>query len=263
MDRFSDRLGVRPPPAEIKVRHDAPDELRGVVVDIAERCGLRPGHMRSLLCALFYKRPDPSNWSEYPNIANEVQMLMDECPWYEVYDAIEAIYTDLHRSGRAPAFESEVNRYFERAGIGWKLVSGRVELRGAEAFEVAIRDATAHMKAIGRTTSAQELHEAIVDLSKRPLPEITGAIQHAMAALECISRDVVGSNDTLGTLVQRNPGLFPRPMDAIVQQAWGWSSNYGRHLQEGKSPSFEEAEMLVGLSGVLCRYLARKLPSQS
>lgn len=259
MERFSERLGLRPSPAEITVRHEAPEEMRGVLVDIAALHGLRPVSLRTLLCRVFYKRPDPNNWSEYPNIDNEVRQLLDESAWYEVYDAIEAMSSELQRSGRAPAFEADINRYFERAGIGWKLLGGRLEMRGPEAFEEAMHGARQLLLTAGKSTSASELHEAIVDLSRRPQPEVTGAIQHAMAALECVARDAVGSADTLGTLVRRNPGLFPRPLDAIVEQAWGWSSNFGRHLQEGHRPSFEEAEMMVGLSGVLCRYLGRKL----
>jgi len=259
MERFSDRHGLRPPPAEITVRHDASEEMRGVIVDIATQQGLGPLQLRPLLCRVFYKRPDPQNWTEYPNIDHEVRQLMDESAWYEVYDAIEAVAAELQRSGRAPAFEAEINRYFERAGIGWKLVAGRLEMRGPEAFEEAMHSARQQLQALGKTTSAAELHEAIVDLSRRPQPEVTGAIQHAMAALECLARDVVGSTDTLGSLVRRNSGLFPRPLDTVVEQAWGWSSNFGRHLQEGQQPSFEEAEMMVGLSGVLCRYLSRKL----
>lgn len=91
MERFSDRLGLSIEPAEITVRHDAPEEMRGVIADIAENLGLRPTQMRTLLCRLFYKRPDPSNWSEYPNIRDEVRMLLDKCAWFEVYDAIEAM----------------------------------------------------------------------------------------------------------------------------------------------------------------------------
>ena len=94
-DRFSDRLGLRPDPAEITVRHDAPEELRGILVDIGYRHGYRPIPLRTLLCPLFYKRPDPNNWSEYPNIDREVRDLLDECPWYEVYEAIEAMYAGL------------------------------------------------------------------------------------------------------------------------------------------------------------------------
>ena len=79
-----------------------------------------------------------------------------------------------------------------------------------------------------------------------------------MAALECVARDVVGSKDTLGQLIQRNPGLFPKPVDQIVEKAWAYSSNFGRHLVEGMPPNFDEAELMVGVSGVLCRYLTRR-----
>jgi len=262
MNRFSERFGLTSAPAEITVRHDAPEELRGVLVDIAYRNGYRPISLRSLLCQVLYKRPDPSNWSEYPNIDGENRGYLEDCPWYEVYDIVEALGTGLAQNfsqAQAQAFEADVNRYFERAGIGWKLVQGRLEVRGAEAFEVAVREAQRQLQALGKHTSAQELHEAILDLSRRPSPEITGAIQHALAALECTARDATMSKDTLGDLLRRNPNLFPRPIDTIVDKAWGWTSNFGRHLQEGQPPSFEEAELMVGLSGVLCRYLGHKL----
>jgi len=74
-----------------------------------------------------------------------------------------------------------------------------------------------------------------------------------------VARDVGESKDTLGTIVSRRRDLFPAPLDSVVEKAWGWSSNFGRHLQEGKDPSLEEAELLVGISGSLCRYLASKL----
>ena len=88
---------------------------------------------------------------------------------------------------------------------------------------------------------------------------MTGAIQHAMAALECIARDKAFSKDTLGLLIQRNPDLFPKPLDKAIELIWGFGSNQGRHLMEGKTPAFDEAELIVGLSGVLCRYLTRKV----
>ncbi|MCY9801052.1 hypothetical protein OTJ42_21695 [Citrobacter braakii] len=108
------------------------------------------------------------------------------------------------------------------------------------------------------TTAAYEQHKALQDLSCTPQLEISGAIQHAMAALECVARDVIGNKDTQGQLIQRNPGLFPKPVDQIVEKAWTYSSNFGRHLIEKKFPEFEEAELMLGVSGVLCRYLARR-----
>jgi hypothetical protein len=268
MTSFSERHGYSHPDADITIREGAPDALREAIPAICYRptVGLNAGALRLLLCDVLLKSPDPSNWSE-PNVANEVRLLLDSCEWFEVYDAIEAIQKALatrHRSfneDRAGAFENDINRVFRRFGIGWQLVDGHVEMRGSEAFEQAVRQGQEALRAAGRVTAATELHEAIQDLSRRPHPEVTGAIQHAMAALECVARDALaGSKETLGDLMRRNPGLFPKPLDAIVDKAWGWTSNHGRHLHEGKPPEFDEAELMVGVSGVLCRYLSRKLP---
>ena len=57
------------------------------------------------------------------------------------------------------------------------------------------------------------------DLSRRPNPDITGAIQHAMAALECIARTVCGDgSSTLGALLKRNPDLIPKPLNEAVEK---------------------------------------------
>lgn len=257
MERFSARQGYERPDPDITIRHDAPIELRSALVTIAYRCGLRPSDLRHQLCALLYCAPDGGNWSEFPNIDGEVRQLMDKLEWFEVYDLVEELCRLPQRS--EISFEEEMNRCFRRLGVGWQLLGGVLEVRGPETFEITVRQGIDKLTALGRHTASSELHEALHDLSRRPDPEITGAIQHALAALECVARDVGGSKDTLGDLVGRQPGLFPRPVNEVVIKAWGYTSNFGRHLQEGQAPQFEEAELMVGLSGALCRYLARRL----
>ena len=257
METFSRRQGHSRPDAEITIRNDAPEEVRGAVIQTAYQCGLQPSDLRALLCQLLYRVPDKSNWSEFPNIDGEVQDLISDCEWFEVYDLIELIA--VRADYRGQDFSSEMNRYFRIAGVGWQLIDNLVEMRGTEIFEAAVREGQHALRAQGKTTAANELHEAITDLSRRPYPESTGAIQHAMAALECVARDVAGSKDTLGQLVQRNAGLFPPPLNTLVEKAWGYTSNFGRHLTEGQPPQFEEAELMVGISGVLCRYLSRRV----
>lgn len=256
MDSFSRRQGYSRPDSEISIRHEAPEALRAAIVSIAYQCGFVPSELRLVLCGILYKAPDKSNWTEYPNIAGEVGDLMDDLEWFEVYDFIEHLAEKSHRKGKD--FSREVNNYFRVAGVGWQLIDEKIQVRGNEAFETAVREGQQLLSRQYRATAAYELHEALQDLSRRPQPEVSGAIQHAMAALECVSRDVVGSKDTLGQLIQRNPGLFPKPVDQIVEKAWAYSSNFGRHLIEGTPPQFEEAELMVGVSGVLCRYLARR-----
>lgn len=70
-----------------------------------------------------------------------------------------------------------------------------------------------------------------------------------MAALECVARDVTGDpKATLGAIIAAKPVLIPKPLDQAVEKAWGYASQYGRHLVEGGNPSIEEAELIVGIS---------------
>lgn len=258
MTRFSARHGFSRPDAEISYRQELPTEVREAIASIAYSCQVKPSTLRQKLATILYRAPDRGNWSEFPNIDEEIRGWLRDCEWFEVLDVVEALSAALHRS--EGDFSDHVNQLFKLKGVGWQLVDDQIEMRGSEAFELAVRDGQEILRSQGRMTAATELHEAIHDLSRRPNPEITGAVQHAMAALECLARDVCGSKETLGDLIRRNPGLFPKPVDEIVSKAWGFTSNYGRHLQEGGAPSFEEAELMVGVSGVLCRYLARRVP---
>ena len=54
--------------------------------------------------------------------------------------------------------------------------------------------------AFGRSPATNEIHQAMHDLSRRPKPDITGAIQHDMVALECVMRNA--SNEAKKTLGQ-------------------------------------------------------------
>ena len=265
-ETFSQRNGFTGPEAEITIRQEAPPSVRGAISEIAYECRLRPSQLRSVLCRLLRERPDPDNWSERPNIANEVDQLLDSCEWFEVYDFIERLYDDLPEStfdesdDRRSAFEAEINRLFRRRGVGWQLVDGEIRVRGPEAFEQAVTVATAALEESGYSTAQSEIHQALQDLSRRPAADRTGAVQHAMAALECVIRDVVGDDGTLGECLRQNPGLLPRPLDEAVKKVWGFASERGRHLSEGGEPDGEEAELVVGLSAVVATYLVRRLP---
>lgn len=109
-------------------------------------------------------------------------------------------------------------------------------------------------------TAKSEIREALLDLSRRPQHDITGAIQHSLACLECVCREVSGDKKaTLGELIKRNPGIIPKPLDIAIEKLWGYSSEKGRHLREGLSPEFLEAELIVEISAAISVYLGKKL----
>lgn len=263
-ESFSRRYGYGPEEREIVIRNDAPNQVRAAMLSIAQGdIGLAPSTLRDVLCNVLRKLPDPSNWSEYPNVWGECQNLIQDCPWYKVYDFVEALHLQLERSQdpeRASRWENLINEYFLEAGVGWRSVDGLLESRGPEAFEMAVDTARSSLEASGLSTARKEIHESLRDLSRRPEPDLTGAMHHAMAALECTTREVVGdSRATLGELLKRHKDVFPKPLDDALSKMWGYASEMARHLQEGRTPSRAEAELVVGVAASACNYLAVKI----
>jgi len=263
-ERFSRRFGHRPEDAEITIREGAPDEVRGAVLKMAEGdLGLSPKYLRDVLCTVLRKLPDQSNWSVYPNIWEECQNLIGECLWYKVYDFIEALYLGLKNSGNpemATRWEELINEYFFEVGIGWQMIQGQLETRGPEAFAVSVDSARKTLEEGGFDTSRREIHEALRDLSRRPDPDLTGTIHHAMAALECTAREITGNpSATLGEILKRCSDLLPKPLDEAITKLWGYASETGRHLREGRTPRRSEAELIVGVASSCCTYLAGKI----
>jgi hypothetical protein len=250
---------------EISIREDAPESLRYFVLDAAKQLGYGPSALRTIVCRVLRTRPDPSNWSEYPNVWDEVQYLIYGCDWFKVYDIVEALHSSFaegdHHKGEqnAALFAEAINGFFIEEGIGWQLVNGQIVTRGTEAFESIVKDTTTALDASARPTAATHLHEALQDLSRRPQPDLPGAIYHAMGALECVARDLAGDpKATLGEILKRYPGLLPRPLDTALSQVWGYASNEARHVEEGREPGREEAELVVSLSAAISGYLTRK-----
>lgn len=190
---------------------------------------------------------------------------IDTCEWFYVYDIIEAFHAELvdlqdaFYDVRPRSFQSHINEYFRRKGIGWQLVDGMIQVRGSEEFEEVVHEVIDTLESAERQTAATEISQALEDLSKRPIPDVTGAIQHALASSECVARDVTGDpRSTLGALLKRHETVVSKPLDSALQQLWGFTSEQGRHLREGRRPGFPEAELAVFTAAAVAWYLSRK-----
>ena len=253
---FSSRYGFKPNAAEIKIREDAPTTFRNYLLIIMYP-HMKLRNIRETICRAVKEDPDSNNWRENDFMKAEVESLINNAKWYYVYDAIELFAQQLPPD-KYIKFESELNDYFIEKGIGWQLKDKVIELRGGEAFETMLECAKETLNAANVPTSAKEIKEAIKDLSRRPNPEITGAIQHSVAALECLSRKVTNEPTmTLGQIIKKNPQIVPQPLNDVVSKIFGFASNKGRHLEEGNDPIFEEAELVVHLSAAICTYLCK------
>ena len=113
-----------------------------------------------------------------------MQGLVYGSDWFKVYDIIEALHAAMVRndqkdgSNDARKFGEELNAYFLEEGIGWQLVDGQVVTRGTETFEATVTGANKALEASNRPTAAGHIHEALMDLSRRPAADLSGAVYH-------------------------------------------------------------------------------------
>ena len=261
---FSKRYGYRSQPKEITIWEDAPESLRHFVLETAVEMGYGPYPLRDSICSVLRVRPDPGNWSAYPNVWDEAQGLVYGCEWFKFYDFVEKVYQSLWNRTQevaeeeANSFQGAFNEFCVDEGIGWQMIGGEIVTRGTEAFESNVHQAVEALESTGRATARDEIREALSDLSRRPAADLTGAVQHAMAALECVARDVCGDDRaTLGEVIKRYPGTIPKPLDESVAKAWGYASEMARHIREGRKPERKEAELIVGLAATVATYLSR------
>lgn len=263
MSLFSERNNLK------KVKKDntnAPDEFRRRVVEILLRLG---EDLVARVVAELTHDVEKKNehwedfwWENRQKASNYVTKyaLSKGTLWYEFYDLIEkALEIDpTTRSFHSEEAERLINKLFDEYELPFHLQEWIVVYRGHGNFEQVIRSTVTSLQEANRLTAKQEMEEAIQDLSRRPNPDISGAIQHSMAALECVLRTDTGDKATLGELLKKNPNLIPKPLDDCIQKAWGYASERGRHLHEGRNPNYQEAELIVHLCAVIINYLNQK-----
>lgn len=219
---------------------------------------------REALCRGLKKLPDSQNWSK-DNIVSEVHSLIQDAEWYQVYDGAEAIADEIlrrHMVDEYALYEEELNRTLEESSVGWRMVNARFEVRGDEASQAVQDHSLTQIAESGLTVATSEMKEAIAALSRRPVPNLSGAVVHAFLALESIARHCTGDpKSTLGDILKKHPDMLTEPLKSAAEKLWGFASNEARHGSENRNLDPVEVELVVGTAAVLSSFLVRKLSS--
>jgi hypothetical protein len=270
-DFFSQRRGLAGPPAGTLFREEMPTSFRRFLTELPHNSsiGLEFHEMRDVVCDVLQVWPKQH---EVPYV--DYKPHLQQCEWFRIYDIIEGIYKLLEEKQSqsfnryANTFVGVINQALVDQNLGWQLdYSGEVIARGDETFEHTVKLAVQELE--GRQTTRKRIQEAINDLSRRPEPDLSGAISHAFAAMECIIGDIKytpdeirDTNHTFGVYLRRHPDLFrSEDLKGGFQQLWRFANNEGsRHGKEGIEPAREEAELIVSLAATLITYLNRRHP---
>lgn len=262
---FSHQHGYQKPEQEITVREDAPDALRHAVFPLGCRAGLRPYEIRNVVCDVLNKTPLPGNSpsAEYdyeddpPEVVDEITHYIFHCEWWKVYDILEALYSYVRVKGDEDRLlADELNQPFKDEGIGWEMIAGNIRRRDpVSSIGRRTQEVQEKLETAGLPHTARELKEAFADISRRPTPDVTGAVHHAFSALEAVGREVTGKpKKTLGKLLIREMEL-KAPVNQALKLLWGYASNEARHGKEQVTLTAREARLIVGISADLCSFL--------
>lgn len=265
-NRFSAQLAVDSSGRALE-RDVAPEAFRAVVVTFPLAVpGMYANGTREAVCRGLKKLPDSQNWSK-DNVVREVHSLIEDAEWYQVYDAAEAVADELLRRSLYEdyaEYETEINRTLEECVVGWRMVEARFQVRGEDAVQVVLDAALADVAQSGVSVAPKEMREAIANLSRRPEPDLSGAVHHAIGSLEAIARHCTGAPYSgLGEIVKKYPGLLGEPLNTAVAKLWGYSSEQARHVREGRRLDRDEVELAVGAAVVVASFLLRRLRSPS
>ena len=92
---FYRKNGIEVPEPKIVVRNDASADFRLYLLLLMLRyAGLKK--VRTCVCFVTKETEDRNNWAENDFMKSEVQSILENSPWYRIYDIIESFYQQIN-----------------------------------------------------------------------------------------------------------------------------------------------------------------------
>ena len=92
---FTDRMEINIPKAPITVRNDAPLAFRNYLFQLMRNYEKSLKKIRSYVCFITKEAEDPNNWGENDFMKSEIQSIIENCPWYRIYDIIDRVSSSM------------------------------------------------------------------------------------------------------------------------------------------------------------------------
>ena len=239
---------------DIVIYDDAPEEFRMGLFLLIKKCGIKPKNIRELMRGIFLRRLDAFSVN-YSNIWEELEAIIFECEWYSVYDMCEESYKYIYSDIRAE-FSNEVNNLFRRYGIGWKFQGGKIVSRECDEIEAHIEKTASSLNI--SNPALQALNNAKRDLNRRPVADLHGACEHAIAALECMARQITGKEkNNLKTLIKTHAQELdiPKHLDTALEKLWEYALENAKRLKKSRKKTRNEVDLFLGITSTMLTYL--------
>jgi hypothetical protein len=268
---FSRRQGITGPPVGTLIRSEIPPSIRLALYNTLRKGVFFNEHSFDLFNLVYSAlQVLPPHVVTFENGWLAARQRIFECEWFQFLNLVEEIYKHLLKRDRnytgarariPEDFGAMINELFSEGDIGWQLASGRVFLRGNDAFEHTINNSVAVLEEDEKPTAAGHLRFALSALSARPKANTSGAVTHATSAVECVLGEITtGKKKGLSDYLQENPGLFHPALKEGLGKIYAYASDVARHGKEGTEPASEDAEFAFAACAAVCTLLMKKHP---
>lgn len=198
MPKFSDRMGITKPPAEIQVEsmnRELRNSLWNLIVEAFSREWSIP--VKKLFKSWFKLPVDNVPFDEY-DCKEWLKAQFMNMSWYDAYNFIEHVLVNVEyltlneMRGRAlyrqPNFEEGLNFLLERELSGYRAINGEIVPIIDQSEVEAIRRATDSTSSLGLEGPRQHILKALHLLGKKPEPDYRNSIKESISAVEGICK---------------------------------------------------------------------------
>lgn len=230
-DSFSLRYGYKRKSSDI-IYKDAPQLVRVGLREILVQTGFEsPKAQRRIICQPLRRRPDPYNWSDYPNINSEVDDLIHGLAWYEFYDMCEKIarLSEIKEVGYISqtyesVFAHKLNNLFQEENVGYRMTSSYICKVGTPEFDEAVMGALDQLQDPKFKPPLEQFTKALDFRNKLP-PDHTNAIKEAVNSIEGVLQIATGKlGVALPTILSDLQPGYGSHFERIFKEVYGYGS---------------------------------------
>ena len=250
---FSARQGLKP--NKPLVFEDAPASLRYGVREVLHELGYgTPTAQRTIICKAWRVPPDRSNWSDYPNVEDEVVSLLTSGLWNELFDRIERIPKFL-KPYEIEDFYEKFNRLLAEESIGYYFQGDKVVPVGTEELDTVVEVARTALSSEKFAEPRRQFERGLEFRSTRP-PDWANAIKEAVNSVEGVLQIIYNRPGvSLTTIVREElPADLPGNIKELFKSLYGQGSGTvgARHASiGGNEPNAARAELALHVAAAL------------
>jgi hypothetical protein len=186
--------------------------------------------------------------------------------WYEPYNIVQFVYTEIPAARSSIAFKEELRRVLERELSGYRMINSELVPISDKQEIDSIREAMSEPASAGLEGASEHIRKALSLLGRKPEPDYTNSIKESISAVESVCKTLSGEKaggiDKALAKLATKTSLHPALKEAFSKLYAYTSDESGiRHAilaSEDKDIGFAEAKFMLVVCSAFVNFALEK-----